>query len=161
MKLRIHDEEEKIFRGKAERLREKRGRFLDMHVLRSLIYSLCSISPGYEHSLYLAGKEYSKKAVKKLKIRDLEQSFMTLSIIFDRTNLGTMKYKIFEEKHLAHVIIEENAISYALGFKRNACHFISGYIAGFLEGIFKGNIIVYEIKCASKGDRWCEFVVKF
>lgn len=157
----IHEEEKRIFEGKIDRIRKNRGRFLDIHIIRSLIYSLCSISPGNEHILYFAGKEYSRKAVKKLKINDLNLAFEALSTIFDKTNLGTMSYKIFEEKDLAHVFIEENAISQGLNFGRNLCHFISGYISGFLEGIYQGHIPVHEIKCSSKGSPYCEFVVKF
>jgi len=40
------------------------------------------------------------------------------------------------------------------------CHFLRGFLAGFLSELLSKNVVVVERKCAAKGDEYCEFVFK-
>lgn len=40
------------------------------------------------------------------------------------------------------------------------CYFFKGFLTGFLSELFNKDITVTEMKCAGKGDEYCEFVFK-
>lgn len=43
---------------------------------------------------------------------------------------------------------------------RKACHYLAGFIAGVTSAMMKKEYTVEEVKCASKGDRNCDFAVR-
>ena len=44
--------------------------------------------------------------------------------------------------------------------ERKVCYYVAGFIAGITSGCMKKEYTAEEIKCVSKGDRDCDFVVR-
>ncbi|TAN35038.1 MAG: hypothetical protein EPN24_07815 [Candidatus Methanoperedens sp.] len=76
--------------------------------------------------------------------------------------LGWGKFSVEEDNKNGLVVRVENSFI-ARGYGNSevvVCHFLRGYNAGLAE-VLKGNEIdAEEVKCAAKGDDYCEFVMK-
>ena len=65
-----------------------------------------------------------------------------------------------EAKKEKIITLDNTAESEALGRKdRPSCHCTSGLLAGIVSGAFNVHVQGKEMKCKSKGDEYCEFIV--
>ncbi len=77
--------------------------------------------------------------------------------------LGWGRFSVEEkDKNELIVRIENSFIARGYGNSEVAvCHFLRGYNAGLAE-VLKGRYVdAEEMKCAAKGDEYCEFVMKY
>ena len=76
--------------------------------------------------------------------------------------LGWGKFRVEENNEEDLIVKVENSFI-ARGYGNSdvpICHFLRGYNAGLAEALKGKDIDAEEVKCAAKGDEFCEFVMK-
>ena len=116
---------------------------------------------------YEAGIESGKEAVETFfeekDVRGLEL-FELMIQITDASGIGWFKlidYNI-KENYSGYITISQSFIAETYRDwkgKTNhpVCHFIGGFLAGCLEGIFRIPVACEETKCYAMGNEYCEF----
>ncbi|MCZ7355659.1 MAG: hypothetical protein O8C66_13900 [Candidatus Methanoperedens sp.] len=75
--------------------------------------------------------------------------------------LGWGKFNIDDSDDEIVIRVENSFIARGYGnSKVEVCHFLRGYNAGLAEVLKCRTIDAEEVKCAAKGDNFCEFVMK-
>ena len=96
-------------------------------------------------------KEFNKK----------EEALNHLSSLKKEENWGKMSFQEVDFKNgSGRVIIDDSFEAMARKTNQPSCHFLRGFIAGFLSELLKKTIVVTEEKCAGKGDEHCEFIFR-
>lgn len=96
-------------------------------------------------------KEFNKK----------EEALNYLSSLKKEENWGKMSFQEVDFKNgSGRVIIDDSFEAMARKTNQPSCHFLRGFIAGFLSELLKKTIVVTEEKCAGKGDEHCEFIFR-
>ncbi|MHA1409901.1 MAG: V4R domain-containing protein [Candidatus Odinarchaeia archaeon] len=115
---------------------------------------------------YEAGLRSGKKLViNYLKSHDITDDLIeVLSEIYDEKSLGwynIKKIKCDEHKKKIFITIKNSFIAHKTkNSNKPICYYISGTLAGCLEGILGNPYFSYEIKCESMGDPFCFFIAK-
>ena len=119
------------------------------HVVVSFINTIGDVAKG---TFYRAGLETGREFVKNYKIN--EKNLDKVSEIFSQMNWGKIKIDL---KKL-HIVIDNSFEARAIGkSKECSCYFLKGFVAGLLSTILNKDLKAEEVKCKSKGDKYCEF----
>ncbi len=154
----LAEESRKLVAGEEGEPREERGRDIDIHFLREIIYGLETVSLGTHQLLYFSALKYARRYL-DADAEDLPGAVDDLADIFDATNLGTLE--LVEDGNPARVALRENAFTCnAPQSGRTMCYFLSGYIAGFMEGALDGRYVVNELECSADGNDACVFEIR-
>jgi len=102
------------------------------------------------------GKDACKKVMKRAKTR--REALLHLSMLKRWENWGKLAFEGVDFENGTGKIIVVNSFE-TVNHRSNqpCCHFLRGFLAGFLSELFCRGIRVYEEKCAGKGDEYCEF----
>lgn len=103
--------------------------------------------------LFVTGKKLGKKYSGKVK------NFKLLGKVFEENKLGRLNLKNKNEEKKEYVFKLDNT-AFKTTLQRSSCYLISGILAGFVENHHKKYAGCQEIKCVSKGDPHCQFLVK-
>ena len=116
----------------------------------SVILHTTAIKCGV-HLYQKTKKEFNKK----------EEALNYLSSLKKEENWGKMSFQEVDFKNgSGRVIIDDSFEVMARKTNQPSCHFLRGFIAGFLSELLKKTIVVTEEKCAGKGDEHCEFIFR-
>jgi predicted hydrocarbon binding protein len=93
------------------------------------------------------------------KTKKKEEALMLLSRLKSKEKWGKISFRNVDyTRGSGRIIIFNSFETAAKDGSRLGCHFLRGFLAGFLSELFeKENIEVVEEKCASKGYSHCEF----
>ena len=102
------------------------------------------------------GERTFKEIVEKAKVK--EEALNKLCKIFAERNWGELSFINVNLKEGRGKGIVKNSFE-ARSHKSAVpcCHFLSNFMTGFLAKLLQKEIRVTEIKCAGKGDPYCEF----
>lgn len=119
--------------------------------------------------LYTISKKVMKKDLDFLRGKislEGQGNIQRLEELYELFGFGDIKVIDLDRKKKRGVVNIHNspiARSYLLSRKASkepTCNFIAGKIAGMFCFIFKKDVDAKEIKCLSKGDDFCQFIVK-
>ncbi len=82
--------------------------------------------------------------------------------IFNMYGLGMLELKNVDfQKNDVKLCLYNSTIAHNNGFTEGCnCKMAAGILAGIFSYLFDNNIDCEEIKCYSKGDEYCEFILK-
>jgi len=102
------------------------------------------------------GREACMKTMKRAKTR--REALLYLSMSKRWENWGELSFEAIDlEKGTGRVIVVNSFETVKHRSSQPCCHFLRGFLAGFLSELFSKEISVDEEKCAGKGDKYCEF----
>jgi len=103
------------------------------------------------------GRHLCEKIMEKTKKK--EEVLRLLSELKSEEKWGKISFQdVNYTSSSGRVLISSSFETVANDGSQPGCHFFRGFLSGFLSKLFeKKNITVVEEKCASKGDRYCEF----
>lgn len=121
---------------------------------------------GKTYDLYLSSKELGKTWIKNLlrayKMEAIKEQANWGEKVFTLAGLGKMKVLKLDVKDSTMIYrIYDSITAHHYGKTgRCVCHIPRGWFAGASCVFFKKNVDAVETKCLSKGDGYCEFIVK-
>ena len=102
------------------------------------------------------GKDACKKVLKRAKTK--REALLYLSMLKRWENWGKLTFESVDfENGRGRVIAVNSFETVAHRSNQPCCHFLRGFLAGFLSELFGKEISVDEEKCAGMGDEYCEF----
>ena len=119
--------------------------------------------------LYEISKKVMKKDLDFLRGKislEGQGNIQRLEELYELFGFGNIKIVDLDRKKKRGVVNIHNspiARTYLLNNKASKepkCNFIAGKIAGMFCFIFRKNVDAKEVKCLSKGDDFCQFIVK-
>lgn len=114
---------------------------------------------------YESYKEYGKTACeieRKIVGVDRGKTFQTIrsGLTFGRMLYwGKWEMSSFDKISTTFVVRDSPIAQFYGQTERAVCHPIRGTLAGFAETLIKGKRDCIEVRCKSKGDQYCEFIV--
>lgn len=102
------------------------------------------------------GKDACKRIMRRAKTK--REALLYLSMLKRWENWGKLSFQTVDFENGAGKIIVVNSFE-TVTHRSNqpCCHFLRGFLAGFLSELFAKEIGVDEERCAGKGDEYCEF----
>jgi len=133
-----HEGLSRVFGTGASTILYEMGKELGVNVIQSMIIKtknpLKLVSLGLKHATLLGWGEFKVTTAQLLKM----------------ATLRTMKVKVYD-----------CFIAKAIGNRGQAsCHLLRGFFIGALQTLAGGTYSCEETKCLSKGDTYCEFILK-
>jgi len=146
-------------------LEKRKGFFFSFEAFAEIKESLEKMLSSSASSVILkvmgrsCGEKFCRRIMKEGKSK--EEAFERLSKLKSEENWGELTFQdVNFERGSGRVIIKNSFEARALKKSRNSpcCHFLAGFMTGFLSQLFEGKTIaVIEEKCIAKGDEHCEF----
>lgn len=130
--------------------------FSEMESALELIFSPSAASV----ILFMTALKCGTKSYRKIitKANTNEKVLNHLSKLKSEQNWGKLSFHDIDfEKGSGKIIVVNSFETVARKTSQPSCHFLRGFLAGFLSELFKKSIKVNEEKCAGKGDEQCEF----
>lgn len=121
---------------------------------------------GKINELYLSAKELGKKWIRALfkayKMSKIEEQARWGEKVFTLAGMGKMKVAHWDLKKttMIYQILDSVTAKYYGKVGRPVCHIPRGWFAGAACVFFEKDVDAVETKCVSKGDRYCEFIIK-
>ncbi|HIE23356.1 MAG TPA: ACT domain-containing protein [Candidatus Korarchaeota archaeon] len=113
--------------------------------------------------IYYLGFEGGKEAYevwrKRLDLKGKDLIQVSLDLIQSLGWITGYSFSLDLENEMAIIKLEKN-FECALSKNMEGSHFIRGVLAGFFTGMFGSECSVDERRCISKGDPYCEFLVR-
>lgn len=111
---------------------------------------------------YEAGKKSGENWIKRFSEEwGLENQRFIEAVQNHFADVGWGKFSIINGDEIV-VRVKNSFISNSYGESdRPVCHFLRGYNAGLAGAISGRSIDSEEVRCAAKGDDWCEFVMTY
>jgi len=105
------------------------------------------------------GRHTCQKILEEIKTK--ENVLTYLSRLKDEMNWGKIQFQDIDLKNGSGKILIHNSFE-AIARKntRQSCHFLRGYLTGFLSELFEREITVEEEQCAATGGNCCKFSFK-
>jgi len=133
-----HEGLTRVFKTGASTIFFEMGRELGVSAIRSMQEKIKNpiklASLGLKHGSLLGWGKFQVSTVQLLKM----------------ATLRTMKVRVYD-----------CFVARALGYSGQAsCHLLSGFFSGALQTLAEGTCSCEETKCLSKGDPYCEFILK-
>lgn len=102
------------------------------------------------------GKDACKRMVKRAKTK--REALLYLSMLKRWENWGKLTFETVDFENGAGKIIVVGSFE-TVNHRSNqpSCHFLRGFLAGFLSELFAKEVSVDEEKCVAKGDEYCQF----
>lgn len=139
--------------------------FKDMEQALELIFSQSAASTILFTAAVRCGAQYFKRTMKKMEKKQDVLSY--LSELKREENWGELSFSDVDfAKGTGMVTVIDSFETVARKDHRSqktsqpCCHFLRGFLAGFLSELFQKTTTVTEEKCAGKGDKCCEFMFK-
>jgi len=105
------------------------------------------------------GRHTCRQILKQIKTK--ENALTYLSHLKDEMNWGKI---FFQDLDLGNgrgrILVYNSFETIARKDTKPSCHFLRGYLAGFLSELFKREITVEEEQCAAMGNSHCKFSLK-
>jgi len=112
----------------------------------------------YEAGIGCGKLAYHRIAERSSSKEDLLESFINLK---SEENWGKITFKINMEYEKGYVVVKDSFESKLYGISSTpTCHYMRGYLKGFLSEFFGRKVEVREIRCISMGHKNCIFEVK-
>lgn len=113
---------------------------------------------------YMAGKGAGKSLIKtmrkELETKDLRKICNFLISFYESCGWGRGEITSWHPgKGKLTLQIWDNAFAEKNSSNISSCYFLKGFIEGVLEELIGRNVKAEELKCISKGDGYCEFVI--
>ncbi|MBI3412545.1 MAG: hypothetical protein HY051_00500 [Candidatus Aenigmarchaeota archaeon] len=115
--------------------------------------------------LYLASKELGKNWIKNLfkfyKMDTIQEQAHWGERVFTLAGMGKMKVVTWNTKDSTTIYraYESTTAKYYGNVDRPVCHIPRGWFAGASSTFFNKDLDGMEVKCMSKGDKYCEFFI--
>lgn len=140
--------------------------FRDMTEALELIFSDSAASAILFTAAVRCGTQCFKRAVKEGEKR--QDAVHYLSELKREENWGELSFSHVDFiKGMGRVVVADSFETVPLATKGHktkrsqpCCHFLRGFLAGFLSELFQKPTVVTEEKCAGMGDEHCEFAFK-
>jgi len=110
--------------------------------------------------LHSSANKCGRQACRRImtEIKNKENVLVYLSHFKEAMNWGKMSFQNVDfEYGKGKVIVFNSFESLEQNCIQPSCYFFRGFFAGFLSELFSRDISVTEVKCAGKGDGYCEF----
>jgi len=102
------------------------------------------------------GKDTCRKVLKRAKTK--REGLLYLSTMKRWENWGELSFETIDfENGTGKIIVVNSFETVTHRSDQPCCHFLRGFLAGFLSELFAKDISVCEERCAGKGDDYCEF----
>jgi len=93
-----------------------------------------------------------------MKIKDKRNVLAYLSHLKESMNWGKISFQNVDlENGAGKIRVLDSFESLVRKCTKPSCHFLRGFLAGFLSELFDRDISITEVKCVGKGDDHCEF----
>lgn len=139
--------------------------FRDLEEALELIFSSSAASVILFTAAVRCGTQCFKRVIKGVKKR--QDALYYFSKLKQEENWGKISFsEVNFAKGTGKIIVTDSFETIAIKShttKKNrqpCCHFLRGFLAGFLSELFQKTIRVTEKKCVGKGDGHCEFTFK-
>lgn len=120
------------------------------------IFSPSAASVILQASANKCGRQACRRIT--MEIKDKGNVLAYLSHLKESMNWGKISFQSVDlEKGTGKVRVLDSFESLVRKCAQPSCHFLRGFLAGFLSELFGRDISVSEVKCAGKGDIHCEF----
>jgi len=120
------------------------------------IFSPSAASIILQSSANKCGRQACRRIT--LRIKDKGNVLAYLSHLKESMNWGKISFQnVNIENGRGKIMVADSFESLASKCTQPSCHFLRGFLAGFLSELFSRDILVTEVKCAGKGDDRCEF----
>jgi predicted hydrocarbon binding protein len=136
--------------------------FRDMEEALELIFSPSAASLILFTAAVRCGTQCFKRTAKRVNKR--QDAFLYLAELKREENWGDLSFREVNFERGTGTIRVANSFE-TVAMKREetsrtsqpCCHFLRGFLAGFLSEFFQRTLTVTEEKCCGKGDHCCEF----
>jgi len=120
------------------------------------IFSPSAASVILESSANRCGRQSCRRI--NAKIKDKEIVLAYLSRLKESMNWGKILFQNVDFQNGTGNIKVSNSFECLISkCTKPSCHFLRGFLAGFLSELFGRDISADEVKCSGKGDNCCEF----
>jgi len=121
-----------------------------------LIFSPSAASVILYTTAIKCGVQLYKRAKKEFDTK--EEALNLFSRLKREENWGEVVFRDVDfEVASGKVMVRNSFESVARKTKEPSCHFLRGFLAGFLSELFNRTVVVTEEKCAGTGDTQCQF----
>jgi hypothetical protein len=142
-------------------LKEKEGIFIDYEMFVDMKKALReTFASGAYVIIAIMAKRCGRNVFEKIKkkAKTKKDALEQLCNMVNERNWGELSFtEVNFEKKSGKGIIKNSFEARNCKSTTPCCHFLSNFIAGFLSKAFEKEINVVELKCAGKGDTYCEF----
>jgi hypothetical protein len=102
------------------------------------------------------GRKICREITRKAKSK--EEALNQFCVLVNKQNWGDLSFfDVDLDKGSGKAIVKDSFEARRSMSKAPCCRFLANFIAGFIAELFTKNVIVKEVKCAGKGDDYCEF----
>jgi len=92
------------------------------------------------------------------KTNSKKETLNQLCILVNEQNWGELSFLDVDfDKGKGRIIVKDSFEARESTSEAPCCHFLSNFLTGFITELFNKNVVVKELKCAGKGDEYCEF----
>lgn len=109
---------------------------------------------------YEVGLGCGERSCKRLmkRHRDKHSLFKALSQYKREEGWGEIDFsQLHPETGLGRIIVRKSFEARQYQSEQPSCHFLRGYLEGFLKEAYRKDVKVIEINCLAKGDAYCTF----
>ncbi len=142
---------------KRERIREHLGDLVGLRFHRGLVFSLKKISRTAPF-LYNAGREFALASFKSEERISLQEAIREIKEIFEKEKVGIVEIIEMGNEN-CKIAVRESATAHGVRAGERVCHFIAGFVAGYVEARTGLEVDVRETRCAAEGNERCEFEI--
>lgn len=120
------------------------------------IFSPSAASVILQSSANKCGRHVYKRIT--LNVKDDKDVLDYLSHLKESMNWGKISFQDIDfENGTGKITVIDSFECLEQKHTQPSCHFLRGFLAGFLSELFSKDISVTVVKCAGKGDEYCEF----
>jgi len=120
------------------------------------IFSPSAASVILQSSANKCGRQTCRRIT--IEVKDKRNVLAYLSHLKESMNWGKMSFQDVDlENGTGKIRVLDSFESLVHKSTQPSCHFLRGFLAGFLSELFGRDVSITEIKCAGKGDDHCDF----
>jgi len=120
------------------------------------IFAPSAASVILQSSANKCGRQACKRIM--MEIKDKENALAYLSHLKESMNWGKISFQEVDlQSGTGKIKVFDSFESLVGRGTQSSCHFLRGFLAGFLSELFTKEVSITEVKCVGKGDSQCEF----
>lgn len=173
----LEEDIQKIIRNEeVDKKREEIGDDVDIRLVRMIVFSLQGASTGYKSALRFAGMKLGKRLGTNSGKSEISLLLEEIKRIMEALKGGKVEISISNKEKEAKLVVSSCYLGHNTpNTEQSLCYFEEGFIEGYIEGVISkigslavaekkngiNKVNVEEIRCSGKGDKVCEFVIRF
>jgi predicted hydrocarbon binding protein len=144
----------------------KNGKAFIMRLVTFTDFKKCleeTFGSGATVIFYEVGKGCGRRSCNRLtrKYPEKEKLFKALARYKRNERWGKIRFQLDLKLGTGRIIVADSFEAKQYGqSEKPVCHFLRGYLEGFLTQAYNKPLKVIEVRCFAQGDRLCEFLVE-